>query len=134
MEPDLVHTRIDGLMSIGDRLVLISLDLMRAGIEFGMIIAWTISFFGVLVVKELWSSRINRPTRIAGTVAMVMLIGIVSVKVPDWAIASMMHDEADGTRATRNRPLELECSAHLHQRVEHLRAELIVAAAAARTS
>ena len=61
----------------------------------GIITAGVITVLGALVVKALWSLRLNQGARVAGTIATVALIGILSVKVPDWPPASMMNELAE---------------------------------------
>ena len=61
----------------------------------GTITVGVVTILGLLVVKALWSSRLNQSARVAGTIATAALIGILSVKVPDWPTASMMNEFAE---------------------------------------
>ena len=76
---------------------------MQVAMDREIMLAGAITFVGLLVVKALSSSRLDRRVRVARAVATVVLVGVLSVKVelPDWPPALMRHDLADRASAAR---------------------------------
>ena len=120
MEPDTfdaIHATLDCMTEIIERSDLIIMDMKRlamdmksqADMEQAVLLAGVITFVGLLVVKVLDSSRLDRRVRVAGTAATVVLIGVLSVTVPDWPPASTRHDAADKAPAARIQLAETRC-------------------------
>ena len=103
MDPDTINSirsSLDCLLESNDRMGLILDEMLiqnhvESARSIGIITVGVITVLGLLVVKALWSLRLNHSARVAGTIATVALIGILSVKVPDWPTASMMNELAE---------------------------------------
>ena len=103
MNPDTINSiksSLDCLLERNDRMGLIIDEMLiqnrvDSALNIGIITVGVTTVLGLLVVKALWSLRLNQSVRVAGTIATVALIGILSVKVPDWPTASMMNELAE---------------------------------------
>ena len=103
MDPDTINSirsSLDCLLESNERTGLILRQMqiqnhVESARSSGIITVGVITVLGALVVKALWSLRLNQSVRVAGTIATAALIGILSVKVPDWPTASMMNELAE---------------------------------------
>ena len=107
---DAIYALLDCLRESNERARLIVMDMkMQADWDLAVFVAGAITALGLLVVTTLWSARLDRSARVAGAAATVVLIGVLSVKVPDWPTASKTHDVVDGTSAARHQLAEIQC-------------------------
>ena len=103
MNPDTINSirsSLDCLLERNERMELIMDEMLiqnhvETAWSIGIITVGVVTVLGALVVKALWSLRLNQSARVAGTIATAALIGILSVKVPDWPTASMMNELAE---------------------------------------
>ena len=70
-----------------DAITIIGLDMVETWMELGSMIVWGIAVLAGLLLWGLYSSRVGRRMRYAGSAATIMLTGILSLLVPDWAVA-----------------------------------------------
>lgn len=106
---DAIYAHLDCLRDSAERSGLIimemkmqvAMDQAQSAMDRALMLAGAITFVGLLVVKALSSSRLDRRARIAGAAATMVLVGVLSVKVPDWPSTSMRHDLAERASAAR---------------------------------
>ena len=70
-----------------DAITIIGLDMVETWMELGSMIVWGIAVLAGLLLWGLYSSRVGRRMRYAGSAATIMLTGILSLLVPAWAVA-----------------------------------------------
>ena len=70
-----------------DAITTIGLDMVETWMELGSMIVWGIAVLAGLLLWGLYSSRVGRRMRYAGSAATIMLTFILSLLVPYWAVA-----------------------------------------------
>lgn len=95
-----IESSLDCLLDANERSGLIIREMMLeaqldSSVNNSIFTAVIITLLGLFVVKTLWTLRFNQNARIAGTIATVALVGILSVKIPDWPTVSMMNELAE---------------------------------------
>ena len=75
------HEQLKGAITI------LGPDMVETWTRIGSMIVWGIAVLAGLLVWGLYSSRLGRRTRGAGVAVTIMLTTLVSLLVPDWAVA-----------------------------------------------
>ena len=82
-----------------DAITFIGPDMVETWMELGSMIVWGIAVLAGLLLWGLYSSRVGRRMRYAGSAATIMLTGILSLLVPDWAVALSGKEPMDASLA-----------------------------------
>ena len=84
-----------------DAITIIGPDMVETWMELGSMIVWGIAVLAGLLLWGLYSSRVGRRMRYAGSAVTIMLTFILSLLVPYWAVA-VVRQEAYGRVSRRN--------------------------------